>query len=144
MTRQTITLYNAQQGHKELMRLWVWCKAMLMAEHRLTVEARPEKRSDAQNRLMWSALGDCARQIEWHGQKLDAESWKDMATAALKRQRVVPGIDGGFVVLGQRTSRMTKAEMTELIEFVHCFGSQQGVQWSPASIAQDLNAMDQA
>jgi hypothetical protein len=138
MTRQTVTLYNAQQGHKELMRLWVWCKAMLLAEHRLTIEARPEKRSDAQNRLMWSALGDCARQITWHGQKLDAEAWKDMATAALKRQRVVPGIDGGFVVLGQRTSQMTKAEMTELIEFIHCFGSHQGVQWSPTSIAQDM------
>ena len=139
MTRQTVTLYNMQQGHAELQRLWAWCKSMLSAEHRLTVEARPEKRSDAQNRLMWSALGDCARQITWHGQKLDAEAWKDMATAALKRQRVVPGIDGGFVVLGTRTSQMTKAEMTELVDFIHAFGTQQGVQWSPASIAQDLS-----
>lgn len=144
MTRQTVTLYSEVQGRTEMKRLWLWCKSMLAAEHRLTVEARPEKRSDAQNRLMWSALGDCARQITWHGQKLDAEAWKDMATAALKRQRVVPGIDGGFVVLGTKTSQMTKAEMTELVDFIHAFGTQQGVQWSPASIAMNLNELEQA
>jgi len=138
MTRQTVTLYNAQTGHGSWVNLWQWCKSMLLAGHRLTVEVRPEKRSDAQNRLMWSCLSDCARQITWHGQKLDAEAWKDMATAALKRQRVVPGIDGGFVVLGQRTSQMTKAEMTELIEFLHAFGTQQGVNWSPTSVGAQL------
>jgi hypothetical protein len=138
MTRQSITAYNAQDLAPKMRSLYEWCKAMTMAGHRMTVEAKPEKRSDAQNRLMWSCLSDCARQITWHGQKLDAEAWKDMATAALKRQRVVPGIDGGFVVLGQRTSQMTKAEMTELVDFLHAFGTQQGVIWSPASIAQDL------
>jgi NinB protein len=139
MTRQTVTLYNMQQGHAELMRLWTWCKSMLAAEHRLTVEARPEKRSDAQSRLMWSALGDLSRQITWHGMKLSAEDWKCMCTASLKKQRAVPGLDGqSFVVLGQPTSTMTKAEMTELIDLIHCTGAEHGVQWSPASIAQDF------
>ena len=138
MTRQTVTLVNLQQGHAELMRLWAWCKSMLAAEHRLTVEARPEKRSDAQSRLMWSALGDLSRQVDWHGQKLDAGDWKEMCTAALKKQRVVPGLEGGFVVLGTSTRAMTKAEMTELIDFVHMVGSNHDVQWSPASIAMDL------
>lgn len=139
MTRQTFALYNAQQAWQVLRdAVWPLVKSLTMAEHRITLTVATEKRSDAQNRLMWSALGDCAKQITWHGQKLDAEAWKDMATAALKRQRVVPGIDGGFVVLGTRTSQMTKAEMTELVDFLHAFGTQQGVIWSPASIAQDL------
>ena len=69
-------------------------------------------------------------------QKLDAEAWKDMATAAIKRQRVVPGIDGGLSCLGS-TSQMTKAEMTELIDFVRAFGDQRGVQWSRTSMGRD-------
>jgi len=134
VTRQTVTLYNMQQGHAELMRLWQWCKSMLAAEHRLTIEARQEKRSDAQSRLMWSALGDISRQVIWHGQKLDPADWKEMCTAAIKKQRVVPGLEGGFVVLGSSTRSMTKAEMTELIDFVHCLGTTHDVQWSAASV----------
>ena len=130
--RVMLSLHEPVQAMRDLStgRVWQWVKATLIAGHRLHVEVRQEKRSDPQNRLMWSCLGDLARQVDWHGQKLDAEAWKDMATAALKRQRVVPGIDGSFVVLGQRTSQMTKAEMTELIDFLFAFGSQHDVKWS--------------
>ena len=57
----------------------------------------------------------------WYGQKLTAEEWKDVLTAALKKEKVVPGINGGFVVLGQRTSKMSKDEFSELIELTHAF-----------------------
>ena len=33
MTRQTVTLYNAQVGHAEWVALWKWCKSMLLAGH---------------------------------------------------------------------------------------------------------------
>lgn len=79
---------------------------------------------------MWAMLHDVSEQVVWHGQKLAPEDWKDMATAALKRQRVVPGLDGGFVVLGQRTSKMSKADMSELIDFLEAFGAQQGVRFT--------------
>jgi hypothetical protein len=92
-----------------------------------SVTFAPPRRSLDQNAKLWAALTDIARQVEWHGQKLEPAEWKDMATAALKRQRVVPGIEGGFVVLGSSTSRMGKAEMTELIEFLLAFGAERGV-----------------
>jgi hypothetical protein len=76
--------------------------------------------------------------LRFRGQRLDDEAWKDMATAALKRQRVVPGIDGGFVVLGTRTSRMTIGEMSELIDFLHAFGDERGVKWSRTSLGRDV------
>jgi hypothetical protein len=91
------------------------------------VEIKPKTRSLDQNRKLWAALNDLARQVTWHGLKLTAENWKDMTTAAVKRQQVVPGIDGGFVVLGASTSKMNKAEMSELLEFIIAFGAQQGV-----------------
>lgn len=138
MTRRTATLHNPQTGHAEWVELWQWCKSMLLAGHRLTVTVRQETRSLAQNALMWSCLTDISRQVEWHGQKLSPEDWKDMASAALKRQTVVPGIEGGFVVLGQRTSEMTIAEMSEMVTFLHAFGDQRGVRWARTSLGRDV------
>ena len=89
-----------------------------------------KRRTLDQNALLWVVLTDISRQVEWHGQKLTKENWKDIFTAALKQQQVVPGIDGGFVVLGTSTSRMTKQEFSELVELAYAFGTEQGVEWS--------------
>ena len=86
-------------------------------------------RSLEQNRMMWANLEDIAQQVVWYGVKLTKDEWKDVLTAALKKQKVVPGIEGGFVVLGARTSKMTVPEMTELIELSTAFGMQQGVKF---------------
>jgi hypothetical protein len=79
--------------------------------------------------MMWANLEDIAQQVVWYGVKLTKDEWKDVLTAALKKQKVVPGIEGGFVVIGARTSKMTVPEMTELIELSTAFGTQQGVKF---------------
>jgi NinB protein len=90
----------------------------------------PKRRSLQANARMWAMLSDISRQVVWHGQKLCKDDWKTMATAALKRQRVVPGIEGGFVVLGEHTSTMTIAQMNELMKFLEAFGAQHGVRFT--------------
>lgn len=88
------------------------------------VEFRKKSRSTEQNAKMWSMLAEVSAQVEWYGQKLDADDWKDIFTAALRNARVVPGIDkGSFVPLGMRTSNMTIDEMGDLIELVYAFGA---------------------
>ena len=81
-----------------------------------------------QNALMWAMLADISAQVDWYGQKLTSEEWKDVFSASLKRQKVVPGLDGGFVVCGQRTSKMTKGEMSDLIELMNAFCAERGVK----------------
>ena len=126
--KQTLQLYNPVQAHQALTaQLWPAVKSLLMAGHRLTLELRQETRSSPQNRRMWAMLGEVARQVDWHGQKLDAEDWKHIFSASLNKQRAVPGLDGGFVVLGGRTSRMSKAEMSDLMELMAAFGAQHNV-----------------
>lgn len=127
MERQTITLYNPVQAHKVMQDVWVHAKAALIAGNRLVIELRPEKRSNEQNRRLWAMLGEVAKQIDWYGQKLTADDWKTIFTAALKKERVVPGINGGFVVLGQSTSKMTKSEMCDLQTIIEAFGEEKGV-----------------
>lgn len=138
MERVTLLLRDAQTGHTQFTELWKAIKPCLLAGERVTVEARPEKRTDAQNNMLWSILTDISRQVNWHDQKLSPEDWKDMATAALKRQRVLPGLDGGFVVLGARTSKMTKGELSELVEFLYALGAQHDVKWSRTSLGRDI------
>ena len=87
-------------------------------------------RSLKANAAMWAALTDISRQVVWHGNKLSPEEWKEVISAGLKQQRAVPGIEGGFVVLGVRTSRMSIKEMGAMIELCYAFGSQQGVKFS--------------
>ena len=128
--RLTLSLVNAQQAHQAIQTAWRHAKGWLMAsDTRLTLEIRPEKRSDAQNRRLWAMLADISAQVDWYGQKLTSEEWKDVFSASLKRTKVVPGLDGGFVVCGQSTSKMTKAEMCEMQELMEAFGAEKGVQF---------------
>ena len=129
-----IRLWNPQQAHAAITtQLWPNIKAMLMAGHRLELACKPEKRSNAQNRLMWAALSDISRQVDWYGEKLSPEDWKHIFSASLKKQRAVPGLDGGFVVLGLSTSKMSKDEMSELLELALAFGAQKGVEFEKQS-----------
>ena len=92
-------------------------------------------RSLDQNSKLWPMLGDIAEQVPWNvdGQlQLVADTdWKEILTAGLRKtQRVAQGIEGGFVLLGARTSKMSVREMSELIEFAYWFGSERDVVWS--------------
>ena len=94
-----------------------------------------DRRTTEQNRLLWALLTDIANQVDWpvdgKMQKISPDDWKHILTAGLKRnQRVAAGIDGGFVILGQYTHKMNKAEMAELLEFVMAFGAQHNVTWT--------------
>ena len=126
--RMTIRLWEPSQAHKQLMHAWAECiKPMLVGGHRLVMEVKPETRSSEQNRRLWAMLTDVSSQVDWYGQKLSPEDWKHIFTASLKKTRAVPGIDGGIVVLGQSTSRMTKAEMCDLQTLIEAFAAERGV-----------------
>ena len=125
-----IVLHNAQQGHMALMSLWQQIKAHLMAGQQLVIEVKEKTRSTEQNARMWALLTEVSRQVDWYGQKLTAEEWKDVFSASLKKQKAVPGLDGGFVILGQRTSKMSVREMADLMTLIEAFGAEKGVRFS--------------
>ena len=99
------------------------------------VEIKEKTRSLEQNSMLWALLTDVSRQVDWYGRKLSPENWKNVFSAALKKQDVVPNIDGdGFVVLGQSTSKMGKKEFGDMIELIQSFGEQRGVVWSDGHV----------
>lgn len=122
-----------RMAHEGARRLAV--EAVKFAPEGWIVEVKPPTRSLAQNALLWAKLNDISMQVVWHGQRLTPDNWKDMATAALRRQSVVPGIDGGFVVLGERTRTYTTAEMGELLDFLDAFAAERGVVFSDSNVS---------
>lgn len=112
------------------------------------------KRSTEANRALWAKLHDLSEQVGWKrarwrgdrciedgryvllsdepgAARLTDEELKDVLTAALKRPRLFGSIDGGGIVaVGLRTSRMTVAEMSDLLTIIDEFGSRLGVEWS--------------
>lgn len=137
MSRITYDLYNPQQARPLLTEAWEWVKAQTMAGNRVQLKAQTETRTIKQNSMMWSCLTDLSKQVDWYGQKLSPDDWKHVLTASLRKQRAVPGIDGGFVVIGLSTSKMTIAEMIEMIDLSHAFGADKGVIWAKTSLGRD-------
>ena len=87
------------------------------------------RRTIAQNKKLWPLLTEISQQVVWYGETLTPEEWKDVFTASLKKQtRIVPGIDEkSFVVLGLRTSKLSKDKFSDLLELIPAFGAQHGV-----------------
>lgn len=115
-------------------------KAHAVAGNRTEVTVKLCKRSRDQNRKLHAMLGEIATQVEWAGSKRDTDTWKRLMVAAWCRAtgeavEFLPAIDGkGVDIVFRRTSEMTKAEVSELIEFVYCWGAEHGVSFSDSFI----------
>lgn len=120
--------------HPTARRLAAECVAQ--APDGFVVEVKGPTRSLDANAKLHACLHDISRQLAWHGERMDIEDWKRLLTAAWARAerqpvKLVPALDGqGFDVLYRRTSRMSKSEMSSLIEYILAWGADQGVQWS--------------
>lgn len=127
----SVPCFEPVQAHKAMINIiWPHLKAHLMVGRRMVLSIRPETRSLQQNRRLWAMLSDISSQVEWYGRKLSPEDWKHIFSASLSKQDVVPGLDVGFVLLGQSTSNMTKAQMCDLQELMTAFGAERGVRFT--------------
>lgn len=143
--RLTSVLLNPQQGHQVFSQAWTHAKNMLMAGHRMTLSLKPETRSDAQNRLLHARLQDVSRQCEWAGAKRSVDTWRRLFLSAWMRTRnehveVLPALDGhGVDIVYASTTKLSRAECSELCEFVMAWGSSLDapVRWSVASLGGD-------
>lgn len=89
-------------------------------------------RSIPQNDALHAAIGDIARQRDYHGVKRPVSSWKLLFLDALDRDvQMLPNLDGtGFVSVGKSTAALSKEEFTGLLSIVYEWGNRQGIVWS--------------
>ena len=106
------------------------CREILAAPDGHVVTLAEPTRNLEQNALMWCLLDCMAKQTDWHGNKLNAEEWKDLLSAGLVQSKAVPNLTGnGFVILGQRTSKLSKSQFAALIELIYSVGADKGVEF---------------
>jgi hypothetical protein len=96
------------------------------------VTVKDPTRNLLQNAKLWASLGDVAEQVKWHGLTLSPDDWKLIFMAGLNSEmRLVPNLDNnGFVNLGRQSSKLTVAEMADLITLIEAFGARHGVNWT--------------
>lgn len=101
------------------------------APHGVEVEFREPRRTGDQNSLLWALLTDVAR-AKPQGRVMSVDAWKALFMHAAGFQCTFePSLDGkGVVPLGFKSSRLRKAEFSDLIECIRAFGAEHGVQFS--------------
>lgn len=106
-------------------------KLILRAPADYVVTISEPTRTLDQNALMWAALTDIAR-AKPDGREMTPEQWKcAFMDAAGFKPEFVPALEGnGFICLGYKSSRLTKAQFSDLVETIFEFGARKGVRWS--------------
>lgn len=92
---------------------------------------REATRTLDQNAKLWAMLSDISR-AKPEGRTLTPDVWKVLFMHALDHStRFEMALDGrGMVPVGFRTSRLSKSQMSDLIEFIAEYGDRHGVRWS--------------
>ena len=95
------------------------------------VTVRAGDRTLDQNAKMWAMLSDIAR-AKPEGRSWTPEVWKAAFLHCLGHQvQFAEGLDGsGPFPLGFRSSKLSKAQMSDLIEVITEYGTRHGVQWN--------------
>jgi hypothetical protein len=94
------------------------------------VNIRPPTRTLDQNSKMWAMLSDIAR-AKPEGRELTTDKWKSLFMDAIGIPADwEPGINGGVVNVGYRSSRLSKEQMSEMIEQMYAYGAEHNVEWT--------------
>lgn len=88
------------------------------------------RRSTEQSDKLHAMIGDIAKQKQWNNESLTVEEWKRLFSAAVFKEKMLPGLNGGIVIVPKFTREMNKADMSELIEFVYAWGAEHAITWS--------------
>lgn len=94
------------------------------------VNISPPRRTNEQNSKMWAMLSDIAR-AKPEGRDLTTDKWKSLFMDDIGIPADwEPGISGGVVNVGYRSSRLSKEQMSDMIESMYAYGAEHGVEWS--------------
>ena len=101
-----------------------------LAPQGAVVNVREAGRTLDQNARMWAMLSDVSR-AKPEGRTMTPELWKALFMNACGHEvQFLNGLDGQPFPHGFRSSRLSKAQMGELMEFISAYGAQHGVRWS--------------
>lgn len=119
MSRNILTLYSKEDRVRAH-------KCLIDAPDGTHIEFKDPKRSLPQNDRMWLILTAVSK-LNWHGQRYTPEEWKDYFSHAYRGEKWMPFEDGGMIPIGRSTSKLSKAEFSELTNLMEAFCARQNI-----------------
>jgi hypothetical protein len=93
------------------------------------------KRTGDQNDKLWAMLTDVSRSKP-QDRRMTPDQWKAVFMSACGYEvQFLNGLDGQPFPAGFRSSRLSKSQMSELIEFIQAWGDENGVRWTEGDCA---------
>ena len=90
-----------------------------------------ETRRDAQNRKLWPMLGDIRKQVEGMDRYTADDIKLRFLNALGAEMRFLPELEGGGMFpVGLKSSTLTVAQFSALVELIYEYGARHGVVWS--------------
>ena len=108
-----------------------WAKRLIdQAPDNAVVKVRPESRSLDQNARFWAMLSDISR-AKPGGRAMTPEHWKAAIMQSFGHAvQFENDLEGRPFPIGHSSSKLTKAEMGDLMEFMTAHFTPLGVRWS--------------
>lgn len=115
--------YDYQRAQSEVMR----------APLGYVVTIRPPTRSNEQNAALHRLLQAIVKaRYKWGGRTWSIDDWRTLMVSAHSKAtnrpgEIVPGLENEFVALRRSTTRMSKAELSSLIDYVSAWCAQNNI-----------------
>lgn len=98
-----------------------------------------KRRSLDQNAKMWPMLSDISKHVVLKGQRFTPEQWKVILIKHWSEQsgagvELLPDYQGGGLFYTASSSKLNKAQFTELIEVLYQVGAENNVPWSEPAL----------
>lgn len=123
MTGQTVILAGPSQRRFA-------SELIFKAPDGAVMNVREAKRTTDQNAKFWAMLSDVSR-AKPDGRQHTTDVWKALAMHACGHAvQFETGLNGEPFPIGFRSSRLTKSQMSDLIEFLYEFGSRYNIKWT--------------
>lgn len=104
------------------------------APHNTVFTLKKPGRTPPQNDRMWAMLTDVSVQQMHNGVRKSPEAWKALFMHALGHEVAFEmGLNGEPFPTGFRSSKMSKEQMSDLMEFISAWGAENGVKFKEAA-----------
>jgi hypothetical protein len=109
--------------------------------YRMIVDKEKEdRRTLEQNAKLWAMLGEISEKVMHGDRHYSPDQWKVLFMHAWgQKWEFLPALDNpkNWVPYGTSSSKLTKAEMIELIEFIAAWAAQNGVAFRNDPVIED-------
>lgn len=120
MTAHTVVLRTKADRNRA-------CAVIHSAPFDAVVTVKASNRTNEQNSLLWAVLSEISA-LKPNGRRHTPDMWKALFMQAAGHEvQFLSGLDGNPFPVGFRSSKLSKVQMTELLEWIFAWCAENGI-----------------